>query len=279
MFIAPKFLMYPALLGAACKLNRHTTWRSAGAQSYEMVKAINMLLLRSTSPRSYHAKTTFRAKPVKLLRAWGSAFLGRTCGSITPSICLCQTGTDISDPGENQKRASRWERWSEMQTRIFTEKTDLNPSSSVRIRGLNQISVMTSSFELSRERSRRCQTGTQQHHRGGLGVLRNRRVVELSHYPESGSTMNRRHAKSAMFPVIVFKRRREQIARVHNTLNINVRQLAESEMLSIIVFKMPHVLIARVQDALNINTGQVVSLGKDKFFKRQITVSPVGPSR
>ena len=29
--MAPKFLIYPAPLGAACKLSRHTTWRSSGA--------------------------------------------------------------------------------------------------------------------------------------------------------------------------------------------------------------------------------------------------------
>ena len=72
-----------------------------------------------------------------------------------------------------------------------------------------------------------------------------------------------RNAKSTMFSVIVFKKYRGQIARVRDSLNINIRQIAESEMVSIIVLKMPHVLISRVQNTLNLNIGQVVSFGKD----------------
>lgn len=87
-----------------------------------------------------------------------------------------------------------------------------------------------------------------------------------------------RHAKSAMFSVIIFKIRREQIARVRDSLNINIRQLPKSAMLSIIVFEMPHVLIARVEDSLNINVRQVVALSEDKLFQPQVTVSSVGPS-
>ena len=86
-----------------------------------------------------------------------------------------------------------------------------------------------------------------------------------------------RCAKSNMFPIIVFKIRREQICRVRDPLNVDIRQLAEAEMLSIIVFKMPYVLIVRVQKALNIKVGEVVSFGKDELFKREVTVSPVGP--
>lgn len=88
-----------------------------------------------------------------------------------------------------------------------------------------------------------------------------------------------RSAKSTMFPIIVFKIRCEQICRVRDPLNIDIRQLGEPEMLSIIVFKMPYVLVVRVQDTLNIKIEEIVSFGEDKLFKRQITVSPVSPSR
>ena len=66
MFIAPKFLMYPAPLGAACKLNRPHHMALRWSAKLLEGKAINMVLLRSTSPRSYHAKTTFRAKLLEL---------------------------------------------------------------------------------------------------------------------------------------------------------------------------------------------------------------------
>jgi hypothetical protein len=164
-----------------------------------------------------------------------------------------------------------------MQTRIFPVKTNLYPSSSVKIRGLNQIQLTTFAVELARECSHGRQTSSKQHHRGGLGVLRNL-GRGWPHDPESWSLMNRR-AKSTMFPIIVFKVRREQICRVRDPLNINVRQPGEPEMLSIIVFKMPHVVVVRVQDTLNTKIDEIVSFGKDKLFKRQITVRPVGPGR
>lgn len=156
-------------------------------------------------------------------------------------------------------------------------KTNLNPSSSVKIRGLNQIQLTTFSVELARECSRGRETATKQHHRSGLGVLRNLGRGG-SHDPECWALMDRR-AKSTMFPIIVFKVRREQICRARDPLNINTRQLSEPKMLSIIVFKMPHVLVAGVQDTLNIKIEEIVSFGKDELFKRQVTVSPVSPSR
>ena len=171
----------------------------------------------------------------------------------------------------------RQEAGSNIQTRIFTVKTNLNPSSSVKIRGLNRIQLPTFSLELARECSRGRETATKQHHRSGLGVLRNLGRGG-SHDPESWSLMDRR-AKSTMFPTIVFKVRREQICRARDPLNINIRQLSEPKMLSIIVFKMPHVLVAGVQDTLNIKIEEIVSFGKDELFKRQVTVSPVSPSR
>ena len=48
MFIALTDRLIPLRLGAACKLNRQSTLRSAGAPSYLGKKAINMVLLRST---------------------------------------------------------------------------------------------------------------------------------------------------------------------------------------------------------------------------------------
>ena len=87
-----------------------------------------------------------------------------------------------------------------------------------------------------------------------------------------------RRAKSTMFPIIVFKVRREQISSVRDPLNINTRQLGEPEMLSIVAFKMPHVLVVGVQNTLNIKIEEIVSFGKDKLFKRKVTVSPVGPN-
>jgi hypothetical protein len=163
-----------------------------------------------------------------------------------------------------------------MQTRIYTEKTNLI-ASSVKIRGLNQIQLTTFSVELARECSRGRETGTKQHHRGGLGILRNL-GRSWSHDPEFW-TLNNRRAKATMFPIIVFKVRREQVCRVRDPLNINTGQLAESEMLSIIVFKMPHVLVVRVQNTLNIEIEEIVSFGKDKLFKRQVTMSPISSSR
>jgi hypothetical protein len=62
-------------------------------------------------------------------------------------------------------------------------------------------------------------------------------------------------------------------------LNINIGQPGEPEMPSVIVFKMPHVLIVSVQNTLNIKIEEIVSFGKDQLFKRQVTVSPVSPSR
>jgi hypothetical protein len=49
MFIAPDLLIYPAPLGAACKLNapKHMALRWSAQVLY--CKAINMVLLRSTS--------------------------------------------------------------------------------------------------------------------------------------------------------------------------------------------------------------------------------------
>ena len=138
-------------------------------------------------------------------------------------------------------------------------------------------SVTTFSVELARECSCGREAGTKQHHRGGLGILRNL-GRGWSHDPESWSLMDRR-AKSSMFPIIVFKIRREQVCRVRDPLNIDIGQLAESEMLSIIVFKMADVLVFRIQNTLNIKIDEVVSFGKDKLFKRQVTVSPVGPGR
>ena len=87
-----------------------------------------------------------------------------------------------------------------------------------------------------------------------------------------------RCAKSNMFPIIVFKIRGEQVCGVRDPLNIDIGQLAESEMLSIIAFKMPYVLVVGVQNTLNIKIEEIVSFGKDKLFKRKVTVSPVGPN-
>jgi hypothetical protein len=59
MFIAPDLLIYPAPLGAACKLNapKHMALRWSAQVLY--CKAINMVLLRSTSQWKTHVKTTF----------------------------------------------------------------------------------------------------------------------------------------------------------------------------------------------------------------------------
>jgi len=51
MFIAPILLMYPAPSGAACKLNAPKHMALRWSAHSLAVKAINMVLLRSTSQR------------------------------------------------------------------------------------------------------------------------------------------------------------------------------------------------------------------------------------
>jgi hypothetical protein len=158
----------------------------------------------------------------------------------------------------------------------FHRENDGNPFPSVKIRGLNQIQLTSFTVELARECTHGSETGTKQHHRGGLGILRNL-GRGWSHDPESWSLMNR-SAESTIFPIIVFKVRREQISSVRGSLNINTRQPREPEMLSIVAFKMPYVLVVGVQNTLNIKIEEIVSFGEDKLFKRKVTVSPVGPN-
>ena len=67
MFIALRFCNLPAPSGAECKSNVESTLRSAGAQSHRDIKAINIVLLWSTS-LSPSSLMTFRAKPFGLLK-------------------------------------------------------------------------------------------------------------------------------------------------------------------------------------------------------------------